>query len=74
MAGKRIYLTFRTLSSFASQLPEEAFFKTHKSFILHKKYIAYVEGNSVWMKNQKRIPLGKNNRQEFLRFLGGPTP
>lgn len=36
-------LTPRTLSSFEEQLPAELFVRVHKSFILNKKYVIYLE-------------------------------
>ena len=66
---KEFHLTFRTLSSFADQLPEEIFFRTHKSYIVNKKYIQYVEGNQVVMKNEIKLPIGKNNWPAFKKFI-----
>lgn len=64
------HLTPRTLTSFTEQLPTNDFFKIHKSFIVNRKHIAYVEGNMVKMKNDKVLTIGKNHRAEFKRFIG----
>ncbi|MFT4758600.1 MAG: two-component system LytT family response regulator [Saprospiraceae bacterium] len=64
------HLTPRTLTSFEEQLPSNDFFKIHKSFIVNRKHIAYVEGNMVKMKNDKVLTIGKNHRAEFKRFIG----
>ena len=58
-------LTPRTLSSFEEQLTQNEFFRIHKSNIVNRKYIDYVEGNSVLMKGGKLLPIGKNQRQAF---------
>jgi len=42
-----------------------------KSFILNRKFINYVEGNFVVRKNEKQLPIGKNQRSTFKVFLGG---
>ncbi len=64
------YLTARTLSSFEQQLPTVDFFRIHKSYILNRRFIDYVEGNHVVMRNGKELPIGKNQRTEFKRYLG----
>ncbi len=64
------HLTPKTLSSFTDLLPESDFFKIHKSFIINRHYIDYLEGNFVLMKNSKQLPVGKNNRAAFKRFIG----
>lgn len=64
------HLTPKTLSHFDELLPTLDFFRVHKSFILNRKYINYVEGNFVLMKNKKQLPIGKNQRSTFKAFLG----
>lgn len=64
------HLTASTLTSFVDQLPTSDFFRIHKSYIINRKFIDYVEGNMLVMKNQKQLPIGKNNRQAFKQFLG----
>jgi DNA-binding LytR/AlgR family response regulator len=59
-------LTPRTLSSFEEQLPADSFIRIHKSFILNKKFIHYIEGNIIHLKNGKELPVGKNYRQLLL--------
>jgi len=66
----KFHLTPRTMTSFDEELPKDTFFKIHKSFVVNRKYINYVEGNAVVMKNKKLIPIGKNHRTEFKEFLG----
>ena len=58
------HLTPRTLSSFEEQLPGD-FHRIHKSYIINKKQIDYIEGNHVMMKNKKQIPIGKNHRRDI---------
>ena len=63
------HLTPRTLSSFEEQLPQSDFFRIHKSFIINRPFIDYVEGNFVLMKNGKQLAIGKNHRSAFKAFL-----
>ncbi|MFK8005861.1 MAG: LytR/AlgR family response regulator transcription factor [Saprospiraceae bacterium] len=63
------HLTPRTLSSFVTELPSSDFFRIHKSFIVHRKFIDYLEGNLLMMKNKKSLPIGKNHRADFKKFI-----
>ena len=60
---QKFLLTPRTLSSFEAQLPADSFIRVHKSFILNKKFVHYLEGNMVYLKNGKELPVGKSYRQ-----------
>lgn len=62
--GEQKYLlTPRTLSSFEEQLSPDTFIRIHKSFILNKKFVHYIEGNTVRLKNGKELPIGKSYKQ-----------
>jgi DNA-binding LytR/AlgR family response regulator len=65
------YLTLRTLSSFAAQLPQNSFIRIHKSCIINRNYIDYVEGNMVVLSNAAKLLIGKSYRQKFRKMLGG---
>ncbi|MEO1261705.1 MAG: LytTR family DNA-binding domain-containing protein [Bacteroidota bacterium] len=67
--SNEFHLTFRTLSSFEAQLPEEHFFRIHKSYIINKKYINYIEGSQVLLKNDIKLSIGKNNLSAFKKFI-----
>ncbi len=62
-------LTPRTLSSFEAQLPKTDFFRIHKSFIINKKHIDFVEGNMVTLKNETTLTIGKSQRSAFKSFI-----
>lgn len=53
-------LTARTLSSFEEQLPADTFLRIHKSYMLNKKYVHYIEGNTIRLRNGKELPIGKS--------------
>jgi DNA-binding LytR/AlgR family response regulator len=61
-------LTPRTLTSFEEQLPS-TFVRIHKSFILNKKYVHYMEGNMIFLKNGQQIPIGKNFKASIKHLL-----
>ncbi len=62
-------LTPRTLSSFEEQLPSETFIRIHKSFILNKKFVHYMEGHTIFLTNGKQVPIGKNYRAIIKQLL-----
>lgn len=62
-------LTPRTLSSFEEQLPASQFIRIHKSYILNKKFVNYLEGNMIILKNQSQLPIGKNYKAIIKQLL-----
>jgi DNA-binding LytR/AlgR family response regulator len=62
-------LTPRTLGSFEEQLPTDDFIRIHKSFILNKKYVDYLEGNTIVLKNGQQVPIGKNYKSMIKQLL-----
>lgn len=66
------HLTPRTLTSFDQELPDKNFLQVHKSYIVQVKHIDYIEGNQIFLRNKKTIPVGKNYRSMVReRFLKG---
>ncbi|MEL6676231.1 MAG: LytTR family DNA-binding domain-containing protein [Bacteroidota bacterium] len=63
------HLTARTLSSFETELPPELFFRIHKSYMVQKQAIDYVEGNRVFLANGQELPIGKSQKQAFKDFI-----
>jgi DNA-binding LytR/AlgR family response regulator len=49
-------------------LPDNQFYRIHKSFIISIDKIDLVEGNTVKI-NEKRLPVGNSYRQDFLQFI-----
>jgi len=62
-------LTPRTLSSFEEQLPTNVFVRVHKSFILNKKAVHYLEGNMIFLKNGQQLPIGKSYKATIKQLL-----
>jgi len=61
-------LTPRTLASFEDQLSTD-FIRIHKSFMLNKKYVDYLEGNTIVLKNGQQVPIGKNFKGTIKQLL-----
>lgn len=55
------HLTPRTLSSF-KELLDDRFEQIHKSYIVQKPMISFVEGNMVMMENGNQLSVGKSYR------------
>lgn len=60
--GDHFLLTPKTLTSFENQLPQDQFLRIHKSFLLNRKYLHFLEGNMIYLRNGAALPIGKNYR------------
>lgn len=63
------HLTPRTLVSFEEMLPNQQFIRIHKSFIVNKKFVHYLEGNQLKMQNGTSLTLGRNHRQSVKQLI-----
>lgn len=61
-------ITNLSMKRIFSLLPENSFFRTHKSFIVSLDKIEAIEGNMTLIKNTK-LPIGNSYRQEFLQII-----
>ena len=59
------YTILMTMKEIASQLPENEFFQTHRSFIIQMNKIQKVEGDKVFIGNHT-VPISKRSRSSFL--------
>lgn len=66
---KKYLLTQRTLSSFEEQLPPEMFVRIHKSYIINRRHVQYIEGNIIRLTNGRELPMGKNYRHAIKQLL-----
>lgn len=57
-----------TMKKLQEQLPEGSFMRVHKSFIISRKRIRYIEGNYVQIEG-KSIPIGATYRNEVLASI-----
>jgi DNA-binding LytR/AlgR family response regulator len=62
-------LTPKTLSSFEEQLSENDFVRVHKSYLINKKSVHYLEGNQIFLKSGQVIPVGKNYKAIIKQLL-----
>lgn len=66
--GKDYLMTHSTLTQMEALLQTDAFYKIHKSYLIHKIAIDYIEGNEVKMKNGDLLPISKH---QLVRFWNG---
>ncbi|MFT5998739.1 MAG: DNA-binding LytR/AlgR family response regulator [Neolewinella sp.] len=69
--GPEFLLTTRTLHSLAAELPIDDFLKIHKSFVVQKSKVDYLEGNQLVMKNGQPLPVGKMQRDVVATWVKG---
>lgn len=67
--NQQVWLTPRTLNSFEHQLSGEAFVRIHKSFIVNRSHVAYLEGRSLHLHNGKQVPIGKSYRHVVQQLM-----
>jgi DNA-binding LytR/AlgR family response regulator len=53
-----------------SLLPENKFFRIHKSYIIALDKIDSIEGNMAIINNLK-LPIGNSYRQDFMKLIKG---
>lgn len=62
------YVTKSSMKNVEEKLPQEQFIRAHKSFIVNLSKVEAFENNHILMGGHK-IPLGSNNKEQFLEFL-----
>ncbi len=63
------YQVIMTFSDFEKLLPQMAFIRVHRSFIINKSKINHIEGNRIFIEKSE-IPIGSNYKERFLKELG----
>jgi DNA-binding LytR/AlgR family response regulator len=67
---EKVYLTPRTLSSFEEQLEDNhAFIRIHKSYIIQKSQINFIEAGVIKMNNQQSVNIGKSYKHVTKTLL-----
>lgn len=61
-------VTNLSMKKIFSLLPQNEFYRTHKSFIISLDKVDSVEGNMVSI-NGNKLPIGNSYRQDFLSFV-----
>jgi len=53
------------------ELPAADFLKIHKSYVVRKALVDYLEGNQLVMKNAQVLPVGKLQREAVRDWVRG---
>jgi DNA-binding LytR/AlgR family response regulator len=64
----QVLLPSITFTSFEQQLPPTLFVRVHRSFIINKSMITFIEGNRVFL-DKIEVPIGSNYKDAFLKEL-----
>lgn len=56
-------------SNLEELLPASSFIRVHRSFIINKSQISYIEGNRIFVEKNE-IPIGNNYRDAMMKKLG----
>ena len=64
----KVLIVTTTLKKLLAELPSDQFFQTHKSFIISKQKIAYVEGNQIKI-GDKMVGIGQAFKEAVLRQI-----
>tara|TARA_Y100000589_G_scaffold270645_1_gene262985 strand:+ start:187 stop:885 length:699 start_codon:yes stop_codon:yes gene_type:complete len=59
------YTVLATMKSMQANLPDDDFFRVHRSYIVRKDKIRVIEDNMILMEN-KNIPISRSSKQEFF--------
>ncbi len=62
-------LTPRTLSSFETELANSGYERVHKSFLIQRRYVDYVEGHVIYLQNKMEVPVGKSHRSQVKSWF-----
>ena len=66
---ERTYITYMTLGKIEQILPSSTFIRIHRSTIINKSFIKFIEGNFVCV-NDINLPIGLTYRDSLLENLG----
>ena len=62
------FVTNLSMKKIHSLLPQDQFYRTHKSFIVSVDKIESLEGNLVSI-NGEKLPIGNSYRQDFFAYI-----
>lgn len=65
----KVYVTYNTMKSMEATLPDNQFFRIHRSFIIRLDRVINIEQLSVLIAD-KTLPIGKNYKSELVERMG----
>jgi DNA-binding LytR/AlgR family response regulator len=67
---ERVYIAYMTMGKLEKLLPSSKFIRIHRSTIINKDFMQFIEGNIVKVK-EIDLPIGQTYREGLLKSLGG---
>jgi DNA-binding LytR/AlgR family response regulator len=68
-----IQKAYGQMHALSEALPKDKFFRCHKSFLIHLKYVKKIDKSGVWVGDEE-IPVGRPHKKELLdtfnRYVG----
>ncbi|MBO6495909.1 MAG: response regulator transcription factor [Roseivirga sp.] len=65
----KVLIVTTTMKKLLTELPEQIFLRTHKSYIINKTKVEYIEGNQIKI-GERMVSIGQSYRDEVMRVLG----
>lgn len=65
----KVLIISTTMKSLLTELPDQLFLRTHKSYIINKTKVEYIEGNQIKLGSQL-VSIGQSYREEVMKALG----
>ena len=62
------FITYQSMQALQEKLPEEHFFRIHRSYIVSLPHVQMIEGNMVYV-NKIPLPISRNYKDEFMERM-----
>ena len=63
------YLSNEPLRFWLETLPNNQFYRIHKSHIINTKMIGKIAGNQVYLQNGEKLPIGRAYKESFMKLV-----
>jgi two-component system LytT family response regulator len=67
------YSTYLTLTEIMNKLPANSFIRIHKSFIVNRNKIQFIDGNQVILIDKTVLQLGSTYKKSFFHYIDSLT-
>lgn len=68
ITAQQNYLPKTTLSELENRLPQPAFFRVHRTYLVNRQHVSYLEGNHLQV-GEDQIPVSKAYRESVLQWI-----
>lgn len=60
-------IVYGTMKSIEESLPKSHFFRIHRSYIVNRSFVQYLEGNQAVLK-EERLPISESYKETFMKW------